>query len=224
MQISDIRELKKYLDIDPADTAQDTKLTLMLEHAADLIAEFISRPGLFKKERTEYYAGTGTQKLCLRSRPVFTSPTILVYEDLGGYFGSVTGSFDTTNTALTYGTDFALMLDQEDGTSRSGILVKIDSFWEQPNAREVGFLSPYIAEAFGNYKVIYTAGYSYDTLPSNLRLACNLLVARLKYLFPLGMQMGSESYEERAISFAVDKDYMLGLVRPLIYPYRNWKW
>ena len=223
MLYTDLRELKRVLEIDPANTAEDVRLNLWIEQASNLIEEFLGRPGMEYKERTEYYAGTATQKLLLRSRPVFATPVIKVYEDNGGYYGTVSGSFAET-TALTYGTDFALIIDQDNGTSRSGMLLMIDSLWEQPQVRETGFLSPYIGEAFGNYKIVYTAGYTIDTLPAAFRFACNLLVARFRYLMPLGMALGSESYEERSISVLHDRDYLMGLIRPFLYPYRNWKW
>lgn len=163
--------------------------------------------------------------MLLRSRPVYTTPAIQVFLDEGAYFGSVTGSFDPVNSKLDYGQHFALKIDQEDGSSRSGILLRINQLWPKPTHRIAGLLAPFIDEGFGTIKVIYTAGYSVDTLPAAFRFACNLLVARMRYLMPLGMELNSESYEERNIGLIVErKDYLLSLVKPLIIPYRNWKW
>jgi hypothetical protein len=223
--LTDLRELKAVLEIDPDDTSEDLKLNFCMEWSTQWIEELLNRPGIFKKERTEYYSGTGTQKLLLRSRPVFTTPTILVYEDDGAFYGSVTGSFDSDTSALTYGVDFCLEIDQEDGTSRSGILVRMKDYWGLPGVRQQGFLTPFLGEAFGNIKIVYTAGHSIDNLPSTLRMACNLLAAKIRYVLPLGLELSSESYLDRSVSLLANRrDYLLSLVKPLILPFRNWKW
>ena len=222
MLLTDLRELKTYLDIDAGDTSEDKKLLFLVEHVSSWIEEVIDRPGLSFKSRTEYYNGSGTQKMLLRSRPVYTSPTITCLVDEAGYFGSASGSFAST-TALVYGTDFCLQIDQEDGTSRSGILARINDTWPKPQVRQYGWLSPFIWSSQGNVKVTYTAGYTVDNLPSVFRLAINLLIARLRYILPIGYEMNSESYEERSISLALsEKDKLLGLIRPMLLPYRNW--
>ena len=174
------------------------------------------------KARTEYYNGTGGLKLLLRHRPVFTTPTIVVHLDSGAYYGSVTGSFAGTS-ALTYGTDFSLKIDQEDGTSRSGILIRINEFWPKPQSRQAGFLSPFLGESFGNIRITYTAGFTVDMLPAQIRAACNLLIARMRAILPVGMEIGSESYEERSLGLITQqKNYLTSLIRPMIWPYRNW--
>lgn len=220
--LSDIQELKSYLDIGTSDTSEDKKILLFAEAATSLIEEFVGRP-LAKEARTEFYQGTNTQFLPLRSRPVFTSPTIQVWSDDGGFWGSASGAFAST-TALVYGTDFAINLDEPDGTSRSGLLIRLNGFWSRPFARRAGLISPYIDHAQGNLKVTYTAGYTVDTLPAAFRLATNLLVARLKFLMPLGIFAGNEAYEERSIGFQLpQKDKLMELVKPLLDSYRNRK-
>lgn len=224
MLLTDLRQLKLELDIDPDDASEDGKLGLWIAAASSLIEDYLNRPGLSYKSRTEYYAGTGTQKLPLRSRPVFTTPTIQVFEDAGGYFASASGSF-ATSTALTYGTDFAVQVDQDDGTSRSGILVKIGGVWLKPSVRSVGFLSPWVGESFGSIKIVYTAGYTVDTLPPAFRVAVTLLVAKLRHILPLGVELTSESYEERSISWSPSqRAYLMGLIKPMLFVYRNLKW
>lgn len=161
----------------------------------------------------------------LRSRPVYRTPTIAVRLDESAYFGSATGSF-AADTALTYGEDFALDLDQEDGlTSRSGILIRINDAWPQPIARQAGLLAPYINESYGPIRVIYTAGYSVDNLPAPIRMACNFLVARMRYILPIGMETASEGYEDRSISLTQErKGYLTSIIKPMLNSYRNWKW
>ena len=112
--ISDLREIKAILDIPEGDQSEDVNLNFLIEQASNWIEEFLGR-SLFRKARTEYYNGNGSQKLLLKARPVLTSPTIEVYVDNSGYFGAASGSFNSSTTDLTYGTDFALVIDQETG-------------------------------------------------------------------------------------------------------------
>ncbi len=222
--ISDLLELKTYLGIDPANTNQDIKLSLFLDVASQWIEEILDRPLNFKS-RTEYYAGTGTQKRLLRARPVYTDPVPQVFLDEMGFYGARSGSFGTT-TQLTWGTDFVLqLLPSDEGWCRSGLLIRINNFWPKPPVRERGYLSPYVGDSFGSIKVIYTAGFLYDNLPAPLRMAVNFLVARFNYVWPLGLELNSESYEERSISIVnSEKHKLLALVTPMILPYRNWRW
>lgn len=223
--LSDLTELKTLLDIDKDDKSEDKKLYFFLDMASGWISEMLNRPGLFVQARTEFYSGSGTQKLLLRSRPVYPTPTIVVNVDDSGYWGSRSGSFNTANN-LTYGSDFALQLEPgEEGLSRSGILLRIGAYWPKLTARQAGLLTPFVTEGFGNVKVTYTAGYTVDNLPSPLRLACNTLVAELRVLFPLGFLSNSEGYEDRSVSVQLpQKDYLLAMIRPMVMPYRNQRW
>lgn len=222
MILSDLNEVKKILAIPVENTTEDVQLSLYLEFASGLIEEVLNR-SLFFRSRTEYYDGTGTQRLNLRSRPVYTTPAIEVWHDRDGWYGSNSDAFQ--GNPMTYGRDFCLVIDQDNGTSRSGILIRINDVWPRFSYREQGYLSPFVKKGMGNIKVIYTAGYTVDDLPAPLRAACDLLVARYRYVFPLGMELSSESYEERSISnMANARDYLLSLIKPMVYPYRNWSW
>lgn len=223
MLFTDIREMKSVLEIDPCNTEEDKKLTFLNEWVSAWLEETLGRPGMTYKSRTEYYPGTGTQVLCLNGRPVYTTPTIQVFVDRDGYYGEPDDAFDST-TALTYGEDFCLRLDRDDGVGYTGLLVRINDYWPKPSVRSAGLLSPYIGPAFGNVKVVYTGGYTYDTFPATLRMAANFLIARLRYVLPLGMEVTSESYEERAIALAAErKHYLMGLIAPMLTQHHNWK-
>lgn len=230
MLYSDLRQLKIELDVDPNDTSEDKKFALWLEAATHLIESLFNRKFAYRST-TEYYQGTGTQKLVLRRRPVFPNPTNqptfspinVVFDDMG-YFGAASGAFttDSTTIPLIYGVDYTLRIDQDDGSSKSGVLYRINDLWTKPQVRQVGYLSPFIGPDLGSYQVTYTAGFTVDTLPPEFRTACNLLVAQLRHAFPLGLAIGGESYEDRSISVIGDKrDYMLTLIKPLLHPYRN---
>lgn len=223
MLLTDLRELKIFLEIDPDNTEEDVKLAFMIEYASSLIEEIINRPNMSAQSRTEYYTGQGTQKLVLKSRPVYTTPTIQVFLDTNGFFGSTSGAFGSTRE-LTYGEDFALQIDQPDGTSRSAILYRIRDVWPMQAARQVGYLSTFALPTYGAIKVIYTAGYTVDNLPPVFRLAVNLLIANMRNIFPLGAGITSESYEGRSLAFANEnRAYLLSLVRPILLPYKSWR-
>lgn len=221
MILTDLRELKTILEIDPDDVQEDTKLNLLIEQAAEWIGEIINRPNLLYKLRTEYYDGNGTNRLLLNARPVFPA-TMSIWEDEYGNFGSTSGAF-SSNTALVYGEDFALQIDDENGLSRSGIVFRIKDVWPISWTRGRGLLAPYPVQCQGCIKVQYGAGYTIDTLPSVFRTACNTLVAKMRSFYPLGMQVTSEGYEELSMSFSEDqKSYLTGLVKGLVFPYRNY--
>ncbi len=229
MILADLRELKSRLDLDPNNVTEDKNLWFWIRTASDWIEEWLNRH-LMLQQRTEYYKSTGTLKLLLRSRPVFplfgTSQQITVYLDEAGYYGAASGAFNSTTSLLVYGVDYGLQLDSQDGTySRSGILFRINNYWPKPFFRQAGLLAPFIGESFGSIKVVYTAGYSPDTLPEQIREACMLLVARFRYIWPLGLELNSESYEDRSISIVTsEKTKMWALVAPLIQSFRNVKY
>lgn len=230
MIFSDLRELKKVLDLDPADSSQDYKLLIYAEWATSIINDFLGK-SVDYKSRTQYYSGTGTNALLLKNRPVYAAPSgnfsaLTVIEDDNGLWGTASGSFAGTNAnTLTYGQDYTMVIDQDDGGSRQAILVRVNDCWHRPYVRYNNLLSPYVGQALGNYQVVYTAGFTVDTLPGAFRAAADMLVARLSYIFPLGMELSSESYEERSISLITpQKDYLLALIKPLIFQFKNWRW
>lgn len=225
MLLADINELKMTLDIDPDNPNENKLLNFLIETTSDWISEFLNRPNLAKKQRTEYYDGTGTRQLVLRNRPLHISPGITVIIDEGGGFGQPSSAF-SASSAMTYGTDFIARLDQEDlNLSRSAILIRTNGVWPRKPMRDAGLLTPYLGAAHGIIKVTYTAGYTADMLPADVRLACHLLVARLRAVFPLGVELTSDSYEERSVSVVTNqKTQLMTLVRPLLISHKNWKW
>lgn len=239
MLYTSLQQLKIAMEMNPDDHSDDLRLAFINTWVSSWIEELLNRPNLSYAIRTEYYPGTGTQKLCLQSRPVYPAGTQaafplvptpidpIVVTNQRGYYNEAPNAFnDPPNTPLVYGQDFALMLDnQPDGSSRSGILVRIGNYWNRPWCRMQGRLSPFVGEAFGNIQVTYSGGFSYDTLPGTIQMAANLLAMKLRYLLPTGLEIGSESYEERSISVInSSKSYLLSTVRPMLYQYRNWKW
>lgn len=229
---SDLNEIKKILQIAPQNTAEDFQLGLYAEWASDILAQAMNRDSIAYQVRTWYYPGSGNQKLPLRHRPVYPNvapakcsklpfTAIQVIEDDGGNYGFSPGGY--TGTPLTFGTDYTIRIDQDDGGSREAILYRVGDYWTKPIDRENGMLSPFVGEDLGSFQVIYTAGYTVDTLPPSLRAAADLLVTRLRYIMPLGMQLTSESYIERSIGLSENhRKFLLGMIEPIISPWRNW--
>lgn len=225
MLYADLGSLKRTLEIDPCDKSEDAKLLFFVDWATKWIGEILNRPDFSYKSRTEYYDGNGTQRLNLRNRPVYPSPTIQVYVDLSGNFGESTNAFDPATTALTYGSDFSLRIDQGDGTSRSGVLYRINGLWPLLRKRQGGYLSPFFGKTEGGIKVVYSAGYTIDNLPSNIRMACNALVAKMRQFFPLGLEVGGEAYKDRSLAYMMDNmDYLLSGIRPMLTSFINRVW
>lgn len=222
MLLTDKAELKAMLGIRPTNKREDVVLSLLITIASEWIQEFLGRE-LDYAVRTEYYAGTGTQQLNLRHRPVYATPTIACIVDLAGGYDQPSDSFD--GTALEFGTDFLLDIEDSSNPSRSGILIRRNDFWPKPSQRQQGYLSPFLGQGFGNIKVTYGGGFRVDNLPAPIRGACDLLVMRLRTIIPIGAELSSESYEERNISYVNDaKAKLMALVRPMIWTYRNWTW
>lgn len=221
----DLNELKAELDIDPGDTSEDKKLNFLLTIASSWIEELLGRENIFYAVRTEYYSGTGTQRLLLRNRPVYTNPVPLVYLDEAGHYGQPPTAFDPITSSLVYGTDFVLELSEEGGTSRSGILVRLNDYWPKPFVRQAGLLTPFVGDSYGTIKIIYGGGYTVDNLPPIFRFACTMLIARMRMILPLGAELAGESYEDRSISVITSqKGQLTALIRPMIWGYRNWRW
>lgn len=224
MILTDLTELKMVLEIDPANTVEDAKLSLFVQWATTIIEGFLNRPGFTYQERTEYYNGPGTQVINLRHRPVYTTPTPQVWVSHNGFFGSASGAFDGTNDLLTYGDGFCLDLPEDGQPSKSGILIRINNLWPRPSARVQGLLSPFLTQSFGNVKVNYWAGYTLDTLPYDFRVATIALVTKLRGFFPVGFELSSDGYADKNISILGDrKDYLYSVTKQILWRYRNWR-
>src|SRR5437879_2823588 len=102
MLFTDTNEMKAILDIDPDNHAEDLKLNFINEWASAWLEELLNRKFTLQ-QRTEYYGGSGTQKLLLRTRPAYYDANHLIqcYVDETGYFGTRSGAFDPNTTVLT---------------------------------------------------------------------------------------------------------------------------
>ena len=231
MILQSLQEIKALLEIPYGQTAEDKKLLMFADIASQWMEEILNRSFMLKT-RTEYYRSPGTPKLLLRYRPVYPSPSspysaISIAYDEFGYFGQGVNAFaDTTLIQYTYGVDYVLQMDGNNPlASRSGIVYRINELWNKPTYRQVGLVTPFVWDDPGSLKVTYTAGFTVDDLPGPLRMACLLMIARMRYLLPLAMEVAAETYEERSLSLiAENRSYIVTpSIKSMIASYRNWK-
>lgn len=172
MALTTLAQIKAFQGI--TGTASDAQLSALLLAADPILKAYLGRD-IESTSYTQFYSGTNTKHLVLRQRPVTAVTNVWV--DNNGNFGSGTG-FDST-TLLTAGTDYALQYDQDSTTSRSGILVRINTTWPEVFLNYTfGRLVRETGPALGNIKVQYTAGYT--TIPMDLQYAVSMIVAYMK--------------------------------------------
>jgi hypothetical protein len=97
----------------------------------------------------------------------------------------------TSSNLLTLYTDYSLVIDQPDGTSKSGIIRKTAGVWAFRHTRPVERLSPVVTKVPGAIKVTFTAGYA--TVPADIQAAAYLMVSKLYTMRKLGGQLQNES-------------------------------
>ncbi len=229
-----VAELKQNLGIPAGDTTEDFTLGIVIQYASDWITEILGHDP-FYASRVQYYRGTGTQNLVLNNRPVDltvnlsgTGQPMSVILNETGYFGQASGSFSTSGlaTVLNIGVDYTIKPDYDNpDVSRAAVLYRIGDVWPKPQMRQRGILSPFIGQDLGSIQVIYSAGYMIADLPSQLRLAADLLAAKILWVISTGLDVGSEGYEERSLSIvAENKAWLISLVWPLLQNFINRKW
>jgi len=217
--LTTLDNLKILNGIAPTDTSQDAIYRLLIERCSARIEVFCRR--IFAAANyTEYYAGNGDKLLPLNQRPINTVAS--VYVDEGGYWGQASGAF-AAGTLLTAGTEYAIRLDGTNGTGHSGMLYRIDGVWPKYDAYRPGTISSIPVLAPGNVKVTYNAGYA--TIPADVAMACEFLVANTKRSIKTGAPISSEGWE--GYSYQVDQaaaECFAGLPRDtlaILSNYRN---
>lgn len=177
--------------------------------------------GYWSKIWTEYYSGSGTNRLALRQRPVIEMVSLLL--DQTGYFGqNPNGAFDEDTTELVEGTDFVLKRDNanQDEQSKSGIVLRIGTYWPRPAARTKGLLAGTPGDALGNIKATYQAGFM--PIQDIHRMACCEYVKTIWR----GPEYLSETYDYYTYTLApaADRENLLGSVRDLLGDIKKWVW
>ncbi len=180
--------------------------------------------GVFSRTYTEFCGGNGTSELRLMHIPVQSVQG--VWLDPSGYFGDPTNAF-AADTELTQGIDYALWRDDaaDSGVSHRGALVRIDgAVWPRPSARVAGLLASAPGTAYGNIKVVYTAGYLH--IPPEAQLAANQLVAQIRKGALDGGSLHSERYDYYSYErlTPADEAQLLSSVSSLLRRYKKWTW
>lgn len=144
---------------------------------------------------TEFYSGTGKPRLYLRNTPVQSITTIHSRSDL--YFGD--GEAETAADLLTAGVDYTLARDQQSSgsniKSKSGIVHRIGGLWERPRASHESLLASSPGDGLGNIKVVYVAGWPSGSIPADIKLALNQMIAQVRASAKKGQPYQSESVD-----------------------------
>ncbi len=207
-----LADVKTTLGIPSSVTNEDQLLSLVIQWCSDAITEWTGR-NFASQSYTEVYCGNGTPYLPLNQRPV--TAVASVYLDELAYFGQASGAF-AASTELVQGQDYAIYVDQPDGSSRAGLLFNINGWWPIPINYTPGLITPVIGPPVGNIQVTYTAGYA--AIPSQIEMACVMLVARVRKMRFYGQMLDSESYEEYSYKLTAPHPGMTAITAGLMSP------
>lgn len=218
MSITTLANIKAICLIPSSNTSLDAFLTLIHTRVEAMVEKWCDRTfarTVYAGATAEYKAGTGTPDIVMKQRPIVSVENI--WEDDSGYYGSPGTSFPDS-TLLVEGTDYAFQPNCD-----TGIITRIDDVWTRPLVRKWGMLTPWHGRSKGNIKVEYTAGYTDETMPSDLKMAVEGIVSKLKQMLPQGKHLTSESYEVRSVSYLIlqHKNQLLAEFSPILAQYRN---
>ena len=227
MALCNILDVKTALGISGA--TSDVVLDLCVTAADRGIKDYCNQE-FETRQYTHYFSGHGLKELVLREAPV--QSVTAVYMDATGYFGQGTNSPFAASTQLAAGTDYALRLDDSlNGWSTSGILDRLGSannqgYYFQPwgGTLALGGRSTSWNKGQGNIKVIYTAGYTVDTIPSTLKSCCIFFASHIYKTFPnAGHMASSESLGGYSYSLMGESGGSpeLGSMRQMLTKYRR---
>ncbi|MEO2090703.1 MAG: hypothetical protein ABGY75_14555 [Gemmataceae bacterium] len=180
--------LKTLLEIPAGDTSRDEVLSLLGEQVSGVVEEYCGRQ-FGQSTYSEFYSGDNSPLLVLRQRPVLAITSVWV--DGAGWWGQ--GADPFAADTLLDATGYAVEADQPDGSSRCGLLRRVDDVWPRPFQWEQGVLTGRapggVQGETGNIKVVYSAGYA--SVPSPVQLAVAIGVSRfLKTLKAGGLVAG----------------------------------
>jgi hypothetical protein len=199
--------VKGVLEIPESDTTKDSLLRQLITEVSGLVEEVCGRK-FGTATYTEFYSGDNSSMLVLAQRPV--TAIVNLWEDEDGYWGA--GSVDAFNAdhLLVSGRDYALAKDQPDGSSRSGLVYRINGTWSRPYQTAAGNLSAAAPFGTGNIKVTYTAGFG--AVPAAVELAVQTAVGRVMQSMRHGGLVSGESYSDYSYTLAVGQARQDGLL------------
>lgn len=200
MSLTSKENVKLLLGISGTD--QDTLLDYLIAEADVIIEGYLGRR-IEQETFTEYYSGTGDDRLWLHNTPVASITSI--HQDNGGYFGQGSDAFAAA-TLLTEGSDYVLERDDASETepSASGCVFRIGGIWNRPQVRRRGQLCSEPGSGKGNIKVVYVGGFA--VVPKDLEFCANRLVVQLYKFRKKPSGISSESFEDYSYSLAGSED------------------
>lgn len=217
--LTTLEQVKTHLGIAADDTSLDARLAALIQ-GVDAAIKSDLRRNIEQATYTEFYSGDGSRALRLKQTPVQSITT--VYEDSSGLWGQGADAFAAA-TLLTAGADYALDLDQPDGTSLSGLLYRVGGIWPGRVVRYGNRLTAGYEHGRGNLKITYVGGYA--TVPYDLALAANQLVGWAMARKD-GQQMKSERLDEYSYTMGDLKEALTSVVgaASILAKYRGRKW
>jgi hypothetical protein len=213
--LTTLSDLKTFLNIN--DTSEDSALNLVIPQVSAAMIEYLDKGAFGQTTYIEIYSGNGQADLVLNQRPVSSISSI--YLDDAAYWGQAPGAF-APGTLLQEGVDYALIIDQPDGSSRCGMVRNLNGFWDVPFTYTPGIITPFVGPGNGNIKITYTTSAN---VPAQIQLACNMAIASIRNTAAYGQAISSESYEEYSVSLPTDgmRHIFTPEVRSLLARFRN---
>lgn len=223
MALVTLAMIKLHLGIATGDTSEDDLLNQLITQAGAVINNHINR-NLEQADYTEFYAGNGQRELLLRNYPVQTVTS--VYVDSSAYYGDGPSAFGST-TLLTAGVDYTLHQNfSSGGTQKSGtgILLRIGNVWPSMLEKHGGLLAQNQANAIGNIKVVYRAGYAAGEIPADVQFAACQMIAEMRRTRKFGGAVTQESYDYYNVQFgtAIENSAAMTGVKKLLSGYKRW--
>jgi hypothetical protein len=230
--LADLLQYKILLGVPMSDVSKDVSLTQDLAFADGTIKRFLKRPYLEATAITEYLSGNGKPELVLRHYPVQKVEGVWV--DPVGYGGQGPNPFGPA-TLYRQGIDWALTVDQADGTSQAGTLLRLtggvlgpaadSTFWGGYGRGSLTMqMPPAWPGGMQNIKVQYTAGYLPLAVPPELKIACAELAAYFRRVKKLGgVPLQSEHLDDYSYTLGTQlltKFPELGTIRAALLPFR----
>jgi hypothetical protein len=217
MALTTVNQIKSFLG--QTSTVDDVQLEALRQAAEAEIAAYCNR-SFETTNYVDFYSGNGTRFLALRNRPV--TAVNFVWQDFNANFGANTPSFGT-DTLLTYGSQWTLDWDQGATVSKSGVLIRVGTVWEEiGRVYFPGKLSADIGPAYGNIKVDYQAGFV--TIPMDLQYCVAYLVKYMMRTLPYGASVDSEKIGQFTYSLGRPRKDLtpeIGSLRQMLGKYRE---
>lgn len=234
MAIVEIDYVKTYLGI--TGSSLDPQLQIWIDQANAIVCRYCDREfeyaaypsaSLTGSGDSGYYEGPVGRILALRQYPVIAITSI--YRDFTGWWGQNPDSPFAAATLLTAGIDYALKLDgclpgTSTRCSESGHVFSLTGGWGGRLIHRHGWVTPTFGLGLGNLKVAYTAGYTADQMPEDLKAACCSIIAWIRRNYDKGGPLQSESQGAYSYSLgsASSADFPeIGTVRQTLAKWRR---